>query len=1559
MGKKRLLLLLILFLVGADILSAQTVFSKEKGVFFDELTTYLKASSAKSGGSNIMDALSGFGEAWNTYYNDEESAIVIGLCDKIYSKSGTKAYSSISCLVEILQKLPESGLVHKEVNNWLHFTHQKAAKSWSGFDGYLSSCRSVFVEGVLSAKGNSKWLVRDAHIGFPSSEVFKLSIKGDLVLSSQVNESVISNTQGFYYIEDNRWEGSSGRSDWSRFDVPADKVYVILPNHYSLDLGRSGYTIDSVQFHDGVYFKQVALCRFEDKVLLNTPSEKTMYPRVESYRSDYGIHGLMKNIDIKGGMGMVGNQLGVFGGADGKASLVFHRNGDEVMRLSSSRFLISPDYLIVSNHAAMRIFLNDTVSGVVVTDSVYHNDLSVRYDDKSREMMIVRSEKDFGDAPFHDHYHGLDVYLEAIYWNVDENVMDFKRMEGVNPKSEGDLVSVNYFRDLDFKVLQGLDGVHPMIRLEKYMKEYANPEHPDLFYVNDIATGLGFPVEQVISLLLRLQALGYLEYDANDRLIKVLPRFYDVLESYRENIDFDIIKLHTVATNHQPNLRLDLNTKELIVYGITSTAKGEDRAAISLSDIKHVVIIPDNGRVVFKKNRDFRFSGVVLAGMFEFFTKDCLFSYEDFMINMAKIDSLRLYTRVDKKIIPINGTLEMMQGRLLIDRGDNKSSRDETPEYPKFHSDAEGYKFYRKINEGVFDPGPLDSVMTAENMKEKFYYSFYPFVVDSLNDFTLHKVKFDGELVTGGIFPNVVEPLVIMDDYSLGFCHQIGKDETDSYPMYGGLGRFHNKLYLSESGFYGEGMLDYQTASYVSDQFLFYPDSVTAVTTHFSMKPKDDGSGFPLAYADKLKLKWDVRVPELTTETMDNSICLYGDTYFAGKTALSPNGYAANGKLKFGLTEFDSDFFAFDSRTFVADSADFLLYSADSTTVAFSATNYRANVDFDTQKVKYDYLDENSNLDFPMNRYVCSLKEAEWDMPTNSLRLYNPIESFGDYATATTREELLAIHNNASKFVSLVPEQDSLQFYSMSAEYDMTNYVIHAHDVKIIRVADAAVFPYLHDVTINAESQMEPVSGEVLADTLNRFHLYQNALVEINSRTDYHAQGYWDYLDANGVKTPVFMNSIGPVNGVTCGKTNLPDSLGFQVSPQFAFRGDLTLTATKEFGEYDGQFALMGFETKLDTLGLIVEGIADTLVTDSLAMQLDSISVGQTDDVLIADTITNSYHWFASTAVINPLDVQIPVDMDRIRKETPEMCNGLYYEQAIDGSYFASFLVLDEGRAGKVEVGPVNGMLRYDADSVCYVVTDTLNYDVGLSLDSRGVIKGQGSYDLGFDLALIAFVMHGEYTQYPNDSLTICGLNAMNVPIFDDKALEAMAEVYSNVESESIDLSQTRYLHYFRSENTEEQTEERQRDMELEGYPRMEATDFYAKTIVIPDLKMVWNNQLNAFISEGKIGLGNFGKHIVNKYVDGVVVFDHRLGNITYYFQNDMFMTYINYNCGDRQLQIHATYSDINLRLYDMKEKDRTVVQDGKRFQYVAVPYESMLDFLNRLKYAGVEIGGS
>ena len=1550
--KKGILIAVLSLFMGVSSAFAQAFFPTEKNAFYDQLTAYLNTSTSKEQREEAATMMKAFRGAWDSYYSDSEIGSIIRLCELIHSKGGARAYPNVFNFVSVLQRIPTAGLTHMDVNNWLTFTEAKAQKSMNGMDKYLSTCQNIFVEKVLSAKGNTKWLLRDALLGFPSADKFQLTVDGTLVLASQNDESAIKQTKGVYTMEDNQWKGQGGRADWSRFGISPDIVYVTFPDYYTIDLNRSEYTVDSVLFQERNHFNQTILGRFEDKVLANAPNEKTMYPRVKSYRSDYRIPNLLRNVDFEGGIGMMGNLVEVFGGVENKAMFHFRRNDMEVVKVESSRFTMSEDELLVSDRAMMRLYLPDTVTGRISLDSIYHNDLGFRFDNKKRNMIIYRSEKDYGDAPFHDYYHGVDIFLEAMYWNVDEGIVEFRRMEGVNHRSEGELVSVNYFRNEDFKRLQGLDGTHPMIRLEKFLKGFGNVERQVHFYLGDLTSYLGYPTEQVISLVLRLQAEGYMEYDAQTQWVTALPRFFDVVDSYKENIDYDVIKFHTVTTNRQPNLRLDLATNDLLVYGITSQIDGYDGSAISLSDRKRVVIVPDNGRVTLKKNKNFRFSGGILAGMFEFFTKDCIFLYEDFMIKMNKVDSLRFYARDNNQIIPVDGTLEKLKGRLLIDKGNNKSSREVTPEYPIFHSDAEGFKFYRKINGGAFDPGNLDSVASAADLEGKFYYSLYPFVVDSLNDLSMKKVRFDGELVSGGILPRIEEPLVVMDDYSLGFQHQIGNGSTDSYPMYDGSGRLHEIVHLSSSGFYGTGKLDYQTSEFRSDQFMMYPKHVSAITNEFKMVPLADGTGFPIASADALKLRWDVFKPELTTETIKQPICMYGDTYFKGKTTLTPDGYSADGKLRFGLTEFDSDHFALDSRTFVADSAKFLLYSADSTSIAFAATNYRANVDFDAQKVQYDYLDTNSSLDFPMNQYICSLKEAEWDMATNNLHLYNPVESFGDYATATTHEELLAVHTNASKFISLVPGQDSLQFYSMNAEYDMTNYVIHAHDVKIIRVADAAVFPYEHDVDINAESKLDPINGDLLADTLNRFHTYKNAVVDIQSRKKYQAQGYWDYVAADGTRTPIFMDSIAPKEGVTHGIAHLSDEATFQLSPQFAFKGKLTLKATDEHGLYDGHFALSGFNPEKVLTYRVVSPANDSIASDSLAMPMMEM-------VQTKDTIAALHHWFVSTATIDPNNIQIPIELPRIQKETPEICSGLYYKQAIDGGYFVSFLTPQKSRKEKVEVNPSNGTLWYDADSARFVVTENELYDAWLSLNSRGVEEGQGTSDLGFDMALVDFKVHGNYTQYPNDSLTFSGMNVLNVPVFDDEVMQGIAEVYASMEGNSIDLTKTQYMHYFRSENDEEKVAERVMAIELEGYPQMESShDFYCKTLVIPDLKMVWNDKMHAFVSVGKIGLGNLGKHVVNKYVDGYVVFDHRLGNVTYFFQNDMFMTFINYNCGDGQLQVHATYSDINQRMYDMKEKARSVKKGDKNFQYVAVPYESMLDFLNRLKYAGFNVSG-
>ena len=725
--KKGLLLAILLFLLGSATVRAQAFFSTDKASFLDELSAYLNTSTSKQDRDEAAAMMQSLNEVWNTYYGSQDAATVIRLCELFHAKSAARAYANIFNFTELVLRVPASGLSHQDVSNWLTYTESRAQKSMNGMEKYLASCRLVFVEKTLSAKGNSKWTLRDAKIGFPSKDKFRLTANGVLVLSSQKDESVIKQTQGTYFLDDNRWEGSGGNADWSRFGISPEKVYVTLPQHYNLDLSRSEYAIDSVVFYEKQYFQESILGRYEDKVLVNAPNEKTMFPRVKSYRSDYVIPNILKNVDFEGGIGMMGNQVDVFGGVDNKAVFKFYQNRHEVVRVEAKRFVMSMEELLVSDHVSLRVFLTDTTQTDAATDSIYHNDLGFRYNNQTRTMMLYRAEQDHGyaAAPFHDQFHGMDIFLEAMYWNIDGNVMDFRRMEGVNPRSEGDLYSISYFRNEDFEMLRGLDGTHPMIRLEKFLKSNYG-DNPNLFYVADFSAYLNFPIEQVISMLLRLQSKGYVDYYADTKTALVLPRFYEVVESSRDNIDFDVITFHTVTNGRQPNARLDLNTNDLLVFGITSQIDGVDGSAISLSDRKHVVIVPDNGRITLKKDRDFSFSGGILAGMFEFFTKDSEFNYDDFTINMAKVDSLRFYAKDGTRIVPIDGTLERLKGRLEIDQGDNKSSRYETPQYPIFHSDAEGFKFYRRINGGVFHPGSVDSVMTSDDLVGKFYYSLYP-----------------------------------------------------------------------------------------------------------------------------------------------------------------------------------------------------------------------------------------------------------------------------------------------------------------------------------------------------------------------------------------------------------------------------------------------------------------------------------------------------------------------------------------------------------------------------------------------------------------------------------------------------------------------------------------------------------------------------------------------------------------------------------------------------------------------------------------------------------------
>ena len=1471
---------MLLLALTLSVFAQSKPFSTDKDTFLEELNVYLTSTTSKEDKAEAEAVMSEFRGVWNLHYDAAEATLAMGLYELMRSKTGNRAYYNILNFTEVLLHAPYCGMTKSDLNRFLTFTSQRFAKRQNLMDKYLKSCRDLFADHVLGEKGAIQWIAPNANFTFPTDTACIFEVKQcDLVLKSQYDQSIIHGTFGRIDLEKHLWIGRGGRVDWNRFDIPVDKVYGIV-NDYQVNLLSSNYSIDEIEFYNKFYFDHPCRCSFEDAITGAAPNEKTMFPRATSV-GDQQEHGtFFGNVEFLGGFGMVGRSVNFFGTANHPAQFVFKHKNRITVRMLSKRFIMS-DNSLVSSQAAARIYLYDTVYNTV--DSIYHNDLGFRYNDNKNLLLMYRKDNGVGYGPFHDTYHDYDIFLEAIYWKRDEDEMQFRRLEGTSGESEGMIASVNYFRKADYLKIQALDMKHPMENLNQFVKLFGDEKNR--FNINDYVSYVKYPISQVLSLILNLQAEGYLEYEKDTQMVTVLPRFFDVIASDHNEFDFDVIKFQTRVTERRPNISLVLGTNDMVVYGIRDYKSQSDVAAVTLSDFKHVLIIPDNARVVLKKDRNFNFSGCVMAGMYEFFTKESLFNYSTFSIEMTKVDSLRFYARFADKVYPVEGVVERLAGTLEIDANDNKSSVRETPEYPKFSSTGLAYKFYRDINSGTFDLElPLDSI-TEEDLAGKFYYCLEPFAVEKLDNLKSEDVVFQGRLVSGGIFPDINQPLVVMDDHSLGFRHVIGDGKEESLPMFGGLGAFHQEVTLSNEGFYGQGRLDVETSSFDAPHFDFYPDSVVAAVQTFAMHESTAGTEFPKATCGPLDLKWDLTVPQLYTTTVDEPICLYDSTFFTGTTMLSEEGFRGDGVLTFGLTRFASHCFDFDSRSFVADSSNFTLYDEDGQTQAFIADNYRSTVDLGNKRVSFGYLDQDSNLDFPLNKFYCSLNQAEWDMVANNIHL----------------------SGDPSEFVSLLPEHDSLSFLSTNADYDMNSYTIHAHGVPSVKVADVEIMPWDLNVDIQRNATITPLEhATIVADTSMRQHVFKDAAVSIYSRNDYSALGVKDYLDVEGVATPVFYDAINPVDGVTVAHADIPDTLNFMLSPWFGFHGEVTAKANEPFDEYDGFFRL--------------------------------------EQSCLEDTV-----WFVSTAQIDPQAVSIPVDMDRVRKVRQGLFNGLCYEFGSGGGYHVNFL--KPMNPETVTVTMQNGDLSYDVDRRQYIIN---NDSSSLVLSDRCVVTMHGASNLGVDEGLTHFACYGDYVGYPNDSVTMDALCVFDVPIFDDQVLTDIAAIYASAEGEAIDLSKTNYVEYLGIERGEDAADALRTEMELTPYPAIREGDFYHQTIVIPSLKMVWNPTLRAFISVGKIGLGSLGGHEVNRFVDGHVMFDRRLGVVTFFFENEMFQTYLSYNCGDGQLQVHATYGTVNNRLANLNDKSRTVKSGNVQFEYVVTPYEAMTEFLSRLKRAGV-----
>lgn len=1335
----------------------------------------------------------------------------------------------------------------------------------------------------IAGRGTTQWFMRKGSAVFTFDTTLSLNIsRANLVCSTLRDSLTIYETSGVLRVMTQQWYGKGGKAGWERFGLPLDEAWVELSD-YTIDMNRPVIKASPVIARFPGKLDKPLQGVFEDQVYNTPPNDRTPHPRFKSLLSRVELVDIYPGVDFSGSVLMQGNSLVADSGDEGPARLIIRRGGKVVARASAARFDLS-----MQKTQARRTALSIYFDG----DSLYHPGLDFRFDNTKRQIMAVRNNEGWGRAPFSSSYHKLFLLSEAMYWNIDDDLVHFRSLDGMNTQSRVRVTSHNYFSEQDFRRLQMIDETHPMYQIEQYIKETSAGTTIPL---NFLATFMRKPPEQVVALVLNLVEKGYLLYDGDSNSITVLQAFGSTLAASAGKEDFDVLRLDSEVPARKSNVMLKISDFSLTVAGV-----GE----VVLSKKQGVQLMPDSNQVVFGKNRDFRFKGHVKAGLFDFYAREAVFEYEPFQLQFSFIDSLAFAvlkkdqqpTGRKPQYVKVRNVIADLAGTLRIDEPRNKSGRNELAEYPSFTSTGESYVYFDN-----------PSIQQGALKRESFYYVVDPFTIDSLSNFSTENFRITGYLNSGNMFPVIREQLNVMPDYALGFEHKLPKE---GYPVFGGLARYFTELSLSADGFLGLGQLDYQTSTIFSKQFRFYPDSVSAITDQWLMHESFSPVSFPAGKGNVLKLRWNVPENILYLQTIQEAAQLYASTSMLGTIELSPNGSKGHGRLSFEQASVASERFSFLTRSLTADTADFSLMPLQGTKPAFLATHYKVMIDFDKRTGNFSHIGPKSRLSFPYNQYGCTLDEALWQMDQTLILLNNRRMADRFNLSKLNEYELIRLDLSGSGFTSEHPDQGGLSFFTLEAAYDINRYAIEAKQVKILRVADAAIFPTDGNITVLQDARMLPLeSALIIADTSNKFHRIENARVNIISKSQYKASGNYTYRDISGEVSVVRFTDIAPnASGVTTARGKVDMDNPLKLNPWFAFSGEVLLSADLRTLRFNGGYRLNHtcFET----------------------------------------TST----WVQFDTLVDPTNVMLPLRPVMNDQAGNRVYTGLFYSAANDR--YRAYLLQNSGGVESM-VSAVSGLIFYDKGTMSYKVEskqgDTKDYLV-LST-GRCIIKGQGTIDLNLRLPNIKLETYGGY-QYKliPDSLYLDVSMTLKFPV-DDKLIALIGDSLAAANLPAANLNQGNYLFSASKLLSLTETERLKNEIILYGSPRR-LPEALVNTFYFSDIRLKWNAELRSFVSMGTLMLASVNRTMVNKSLDGFIELEQSRvsdGFSIYLMPTARQWYFITYRSGLMQL---LSSSDVfNNALAAIKDEKRMFTdQQGNKFEYTLANRRRMVDFLRKIQ---------
>ena len=966
--------------------------------------------------------------------------------------------------------------------------------------------------------------------------------------------------------------------------------------------------------------------------------------------------------------------------------------------------------------------------------------------------------------------------------------------------------------------------------------------------------------------------------------------------------DYDVIQLNS-QVNDKNNAILDLKNFDLLIRGVPQ---------VSLSDSQSVYIYPQNKEIILKKDRDFEFTGRVHAGYFDFYAHKSSFEYEKFRINLPQIDSMSFMVNSVKRdergrpmLIRVKNVISNLSGDLLIDQPGNKSGLKPYSIYPVFNSKTEGYVYYdsKKVQNGVYK-------------RENFNYVLDPFTMDSLNSFVTDGLQFAGKFNSGGIMPEMRQPLKVQDDYSLGFIKPLS---AEGIPVYGGKATYFSDVKLSNRGLQGNGTLKYLTSVTRAEDFLFLPQTLTANPKTFDLAAIAGSNQIPEAHVLNSSMLW---VPELDSMVIASKapekIHLYNNqTELDGSITLAAKALKGAGVMTFEDAQAKSSLYALYNNSFKSDTTEFILFTPDHKNTAISVHSFSLLIDFSQRTGKFRNAGKSSKMEFPFNKYVCFIDEFDWLMDRKQLILVNKIPGEEERIRAMSMDNLLALNIKGSEYISTDPAQDSLRFYALKAVYDIGANILQAEDARIIKVADAAIFPRDGKITVKPDGFIQELTGaNILANVTTKYHQIYDASVKISSRNKYSAKGLYDYKPVEGPPELIHLDKIEVDNTKqTIAQAHLSDTAAFVLSPYFDFEGDVSLSAGKEMLNFDGAFRIKNECDKKDK------------------------------------------EWIKFACDLNPANIRISLP-EKLKNQKNENIEISLLYSSVNNKMYPAFFQKAEMFSDPALVSSA-GVVTFDRTTSQYKVADTsrLNNQMAagslMSFDGgRCILKGEGLVNLSNDLGQVKLVVNGLVQHFIiPDSTTVHVMTAIDF-FFNEEVLKFFTDDLASNNLKATNLNDPIYRSGLIALVGQQQASRLISEVSTFGVYRKFPEEL-DRTLVLSDLKLSWNPDLRSFISSGPIGISNIRKEPVNKYTSGFVeIGKRRNGDILNVYLELTPSVWYFFTYSNGVMQAISSNKGFNDALAAMKDANRRLkVKDGQpAYQYIVSTNEKRNTFLRKMR---------